>query len=1452
MQHSIVIGKGAISKYVSGGCQRRLRLDLFAGASARAAAGAVDKDTRRPGAEYLKEQGRVFERSCFQDLIDAFRANVIHGPIKAFEEGEQTAFDVLPLERGLRDMRPGQLLIEAAFDVPAAFAAMHGLDRLGDGRNRLGQNRPDLIFSVPADYPLKGSDPAALRRVIHADGSITEDSSDRQALLAVDIKLSADPSPSQFAELAYYCMTLASWLEENGLQDRFVVLADAMIWSGRPGGSSLRTFLGQMAGSYQVPTVRDFLGAWFVDLEPMPAEVMLDRLLRVLHVDIPQVVATPSWRDLPIHVTPRCSGCDYLGFEWELPTRDTEVAPPPTKDPRYCWPTAQNTSSLSRIPGMTEGAAGKLRELGIETVEAFADLELDSAVFEQHQGLRASREMLSARAAALAGGRDIGLSEQAGSAVIPRFSDLRVALSVDFDTASKQAFALGYEIVAAVPVGTSEVPEWRGSIVRKAEFAGHQKLIMRPGLEPERRAFGQFLESLQDEILRLSQRVEQGYLSVGQSERKPTIQIYIWNQATFEQFRTMTMRHVAYMPQAGATGISPFAWLFPPDTLVRDAETAGRRSPVTIVNQAINLLALAIPFHYPHLEVANAYRHLRPGANRVPYEYRVGHAFSDPLSDQIPSERGHELWSGKPVRAGELIDDYADRLKKAVRMRLQATLSIARKLAHDLNERLVAKAPAVDAIFAPTKPLFGVANDLQVIYQHQRLMAASAEVDVDITMAMSPSEREARYRAIRLEGTLTGQQRVDALAGLDCGGADPRRILVFRMSANSRDAAFKEGDSSISLMPELRLEMHPWLLAKAYEVFPALAAAYQVDNGSEFRSTVGQHAGAKILSIDPRELTIVVLVSDFFVTMVELGIFVLPTGPENRAIIDGMHRDMFVRRRLKPALETIGTPPITQDRKLVQSNISRVSLRDMRISPATPVDRLIWDAHQLANTASGRSLANALPGVMMGGRKPLDRQMEAIKNAVENRLSLLWGPPGTGKSATALGMLIGLLYEAHIRGAAVRIAITGPTWVAIDNVAKKLPEAMKDLPTGAPAFLARLLSSGSARDGIPAELLAAVVETDPTADRMDTLRESLEQKRRSVIVAGTSSQLAGLAQIVGPGFTQLFDFMLVDEASQMDVANAIVAFSTLAEGASVTIVGDDKQMPPVHGVEPPVGHEHIVGSIFDFYAKYQVNGQSLPVRPTMLDTNFRSNAEIVDFFAHAGYTNLRAHNVGQRMGLSQTLGERPFDWPSALVWSPDYGRILDPERPLVSIIHREKYSSQRNDEEASMVAALVATLRGRLAPIGGRTAFDDEALFEHGVGVVTPHRAQRAAVIDALGKALDLSGGAYRKMASSVDTVERFQGQERVVMVCSFGMADASAIASEEDFLFSLNRFNVIVSRAMAKMVVVMSRRMADHLPSDLEVLRQSRLLKRFTGASWAGSVEQMVLPYVGPSDIAS
>ena len=57
----------------------------------------------------------------------------------------------------------------------------------------------------------------------------------------------------------------------------------------------------------------------------------------------------------------------------------------------------------------------------------------------------------------------------------------------------------------------------------------------------------------------------------------------------------------------------------------------------------------------------------------------------------------------------------------------------------------------------------------------------------------------------------------------------------------------------------------------------------------------------------------------------------------------------------------------------------------------------------------------------------------------------------------------------------------------------------------------------------------------------------------------------------------------------------------------------------------------------------------------------------------------------------------------------------------------------------------------------------------------------------------------------------------------------------------NLNRFNVMASRARANLIVLVNQEIIVHLSSDLDTLRQSRLLKSYVESFFKNSHQMML-----------
>ncbi|TCH97572.1 hypothetical protein EJV46_15725 [Roseococcus sp. SYP-B2431] len=1386
-----------------------------------------------------------------------------------------------------------RFLIETEYAVPPAFQEIVGLDEIVTSSlcNRameqtltLGHARPDIIQAMAASQLGAMGDVNLPVMEITGSGEIVglPDGDARIGLRVIDCKLAAEASEAHFAEIAYYCMTLAAWLgatvDQDGrvLSERFFVRADAAVWPGRHGGSTMETRLREAEAAGREPTDVENLAAFELDLDYLPAPVFTARVRRFFEADLRDALTPEDWRAIGYHVDSRCVGCEFLGHHWNRRHEDDA----PEADPNrllYCKPMARADGHISRIPGITDGARRILESQHVRTVADIAAMSPGDAIFDGHGSLKGIRALAGTRAQVL-GSRTATVVPAAGStAVLPKHVDVKIHIVVEFDPASGITGCFGWMV------------EHRGLTGNQARVAEVQS----KSVDAERNALVAMLNAIQQSLALALQQV---WTWRDGTPRRPTAQVYFWDRIGYEHLRRVIGRHLSFL--VGAPQLRDLAWLFPPEQVIPNPETLSLRSPVSIVSDAFRALTAAdSPHFYSLLGCARLFHPQRLAALADYVRFRVNPVYEDPLTDYVPVERIHEIWQDpaeinarnlrrtvRGLRPLPIPSDVRDELRRTTVVKLRALSAVTERLTADLRVGLEASAPELQDITTAGRVESGISADGLVWLAHRKLQAASEQFENDMLRALTSEQREAKFASARVRRLLVGTERANALADLGLADVGGDR-LVFEIAEGSRDAKLKPG-MGWSLMTEALVPLQyatvssmlrpgsnvhallprgfvadlagvdPWHLKKRF--FEVMKVNIAAIDRSRRRVAVDLDTYARAAGVPISRLAI------------NHGLMVLPQAedshPDEWGIIDPVVTD-FSTSKIQEALAGMGNPPLAVARprvgmaRLPQVLGPRPGARGPRQTPSNPVEPFIWDARGLSTTPSRFTATAGLANAAIEAHRLTQTQRRALVQAVTLRLSLIWGPPGTGKSFTCEAMLGCLAEWARTTGQRIRMLVTGPTWTAIDNVAKRMPARLRRFMAEDEFAIYRLKSSQGDDAAVAAELRDFVCPTDQTAPRFQSLVNDLAVGPPVVLVAATSHQVANLVRKCGLSpnnklRADLFDFVLVDEASQMDVAHAIMAFSSVAPEATITVVGDDKQMPPIQPVPPPKGLEKMVGSIYDYYRNEGTAADE--VIPTMLDRSYRSNRDIVEFVREAGYgPGLQAVNPDQRLRLlgSVPIAE-PAGWPVDLEWSPAWERILDPEEPLVAVLHADDMSSQSNEGEAHAVAALVRSLWGRLAgmtggppnALGTNDPMDLETFLRSGIGVVTPHRAQQATVISLLEHALPRGPG-RAALYEAVDTVERFQGQERLVMIASLGLGDVDQIRGEEEFLYSLNRFNVIASRAQAKFILLASRPLIDHIPSDPVVMRQSALIKHYADGHLR-QVRRENLPRLGPCEI--
>ena len=838
--------------------------------------------------------------------------------------------------------------------------------------------------------------------------------------------------------------------------------------------------------------------------------------------------------------------------------------------------------------------------------------------------------------------------------------------------------------------------------------------------------------------------------------------------------------------------------------------------------------------YYSLLELARVYHEQGLPANVATFS--IHPLFSTPLSDQIPSERAHEIWAKvtAPRHWQQQMTIYAE----TVRKRLRALETVTKRLEADLRPQLSHTAPFIR--LGPPMRQPRVSTDGQLWYAFARLNAALEELDVHQARAMPPHERSARFRSARLLGRLTGAAEQAALGQLSLALRPGRR--VYQLNTDSQDVKAKVGDFAFALTPE---NIGGFLDRSVAAVVRGTLLQRQLQDqlGNRYwNARMEDLLGVTIVALDRNRGLLGVDADPRLPTILDTLEAAGVVDLSRDVILDPVYRDFFTRKLLA-TLQAIGNPPIARNNpNPIVRRATGQATRGAHATVHTPCADYVWNIQAMAQVAVARNLTAVRPDVgnrlLSRGRALNPTQWQAWQDSLRHRAWLVWGPPGTGKSTTVQAIILGAVLDAQRSGRPLRVLLSAFTYTAIDNVLLDVAQDIAALlPRACNVFRVRSrfqLAPGNIAPAIDLEL----DRRDPSP-AIQSLRSRLQNPVDVLVVGATPQQVHNLLTCNnGAARTEWFDLVVVDEASQMDVAHSILPISAVASDGAVVLAGDPLQLPPIHQAEPPKDLEDLVGSVYGFWRQVH------RVPESALGVNYRSNDAIVDFARHTGYqANLSSHSPQLSLDLlSPVPTVQPVNWPAPLFWTPEWAQLLDRDQPAVCFVYDDGRSSQRNDFEADAVAALLFLLQGRIA---SRLANENDAVsgaalpasttpyaaidfWREAVGVVTPHRAQQGLIVTRLQQVFNATGQMTDWIREAVDTVERFQGQQRDLIIASYTLGDPDQIAEEEEFLMSLNRFNVIASRARAKLVLLISQEVISHLAHDTDVLRESRLLKQY------------------------
>lgn len=397
----------------------------------------------------------------------------------------------------------------------------------------------------------------------------------------------------------------------------------------------------------------------------------------------------------------------------------------------------------------------------------------------------------------------------------------------------------------------------------------------------------------------------------------------------------------------------------------------------------------------------------------------------------------------------------------------------------------------------------------------------------------------------------------------------------------------------------------------------------------------------------------------------------------------------------------------------------------------------------------------------------------ALKAKAAQDYFLLIGPPGTGKTSCALKKMV----ETFHADKGAQILLLSYTNRAVDEICKSLASirpAVDFIRVGS-----ELLCDETYRTHLIENELASCNRRSEVYERIRSCR----------IIVGTVAAISGKPELFR---LKHFNVAIIDEATQILEPQLLGILCARGEEGGNAIdkfilIGDHKQLPAVvlQSSEQSaiyeesllsIGLTNLKDSLFErLYRNCTARQSSLTSHPSydMLCRQGRMHPEVA-LFANRAFYGGRLIPVGLPHQLEDS------DTVCRLAFYP-------------SVPEKTGTSTKINHSEARIVADLVARIYEDC-----RTDFDEARTL----GIITPYRSQIALIkkeIAALGiPALN------RIM---VDTVERFQGSERDVIIYSccinsyFQLKFVSNLTEEDGTLID-RKLNVALTRARKQMFV--------------------------------------------------
>jgi uncharacterized protein len=390
----------------------------------------------------------------------------------------------------------------------------------------------------------------------------------------------------------------------------------------------------------------------------------------------------------------------------------------------------------------------------------------------------------------------------------------------------------------------------------------------------------------------------------------------------------------------------------------------------------------------------------------------------------------------------------------------------------------------------------------------------------------------------------------------------------------------------------------------------------------------------------------------------------------------------------------------------------------------------------------------------------------AIKliHALDSSYLFIQGPPGSGKTYTGSRAIVSLLQSGK------RVAVCANSHKAIINLLNEVEKVAIDQN-----FNFRGVKKGlEGADGMS----GAIIKNNNSDDIYD---------KNYQLLGGTSWALANEKA------DQAFDYLFVDEAGQVSLAN-LIAIGVCAK--NIVLLGDHMQLgQPLQGIHPNESGQSALEYLLGEHA-------TIPhERGVFLGVTWRMHPNVCRFISDAVY---EGKLFAQQKNSLQKL-----------VLKANAHKALKPTGITFFEVEHDE-CAQISIEEAQTIKDIVTSLlqqeyqnkEGGTYPITAKNIL-----------IVAPYNAQVKTIKE------------HMTVEVEVGTVDKFQGLQAEIVIVSMTTSNSDYLSRNMEFLYNKNRLNVAVSRARSLAIVVANPRLLEidcKSPLQMRLVNTLCFLKKY------------------------